>query len=78
MRRLTLVLTAIDVVLRRLSTLEPSLDVDELRTRAEACREHVQRWRKVQPTVEEGEKVMKRVLRLHVDVAQLERPATER
>jgi hypothetical protein len=78
MRRLTLVLNAIDVVLRRLSALERSPEVDELRLKAEAYRDQVQRWRKARPTVEEGERVMTRVLRLHVDVAQLERPATDK
>jgi len=74
MRRITLVLNAIDVVLRGLSALEPSAEVDALRGRVEVCSRQAERWRGAPPTVEEGERVMKRVLQLHVEVARLQGP----
>ncbi len=68
-RRFSLVSDAIDVVLRRLATLPPSPEVEELRARAEVCLEKAQVWQHSTPTPEEREALMKRVLGLHVAIA---------
>jgi len=72
-KRLALVRDAIEVVLRRLSTLPPSPEVEELRLRAEDCLQQANGWAHQAPTVEQREAVMKRALALHSAVARLER-----
>jgi hypothetical protein len=72
-RRLALVRDAIEIVVRRLSTLPPSPELEELRLRAEECLRQADGWAHRPPTVEEREAVMKRVLGLHTAVVRLER-----
>jgi hypothetical protein len=72
-RRLALVKDAIEIVVRRLSALPASPEVEELRTRAQDYLREADGWSTSPPTVEERERLMKRVLKLHVEVAKLER-----
>jgi hypothetical protein len=72
-RRLALARDAIEIVLRRLSVMAPSPEVDGLRHRAEDYLQQAQGWAHTKPTVEDRERLMKRLLALHVDVAKLER-----
>jgi len=72
MRRTKVLLQTLDVVLRRIAGLQPSLRADELRTAAEGIRAEARGWHATPPSVAEGERVMKRVLALHVEVAKLE------
>ena len=75
-RRLRVINEAIDVVLRRLSALPPSPELDALRATADACLRKTEAWPASQPAAEEKERLMKRVLKLHVEVADLERRVT--
>jgi hypothetical protein len=72
-RRLALVVDAIEVVSRRLSALPASREVEALRARATECRRETDTWRTSPPAAAERDKLMKRVLNLHVEVAKLER-----
>lgn len=72
-KRLALVRDAIEIVLRRLSTLPPSTEVEELRVRAEECLREADAWGQTAPTMEQREALMKRVLGLHTAIARLER-----
>jgi hypothetical protein len=69
---MSIVNDAIDAVVRCLSGLPPSSDVDELRGRAEECLRVLDGWKVSAPTTEERNKLLNRVLRLHVEVAKLE------
>ena len=71
--KLSVVSDAVDVVLRRLSTLPTSPEIDELRKKAEAFRIDVEGWTAAPPAAEDRDRLMKLVLKLHVDVAKLER-----
>ncbi|MGH7296425.1 MAG: hypothetical protein ACRELB_15915 [Polyangiaceae bacterium] len=64
------------MVIRRLSALPPSQEREQLRAQAEECRREAERWQQSTPAVEERERVMKRVLGLHVAVARLERASS--
>jgi hypothetical protein len=75
-RRLALIQDAIEIVLRHLSTLPSSPDVEDLRLKAESCLQQAQRWPHSKPAPEERETLMKRVLAIHVAVAKLERQTT--
>lgn len=72
-KRLALARDAIESVAQRVSTLPPTLEVEELRRRIEDCRRQVEGWTNGAPTVEEHESVMKHVLGLHTAVARLQR-----
>jgi len=72
-RRLALARDAIEIVLRRLAVLPASPEVEELRARAESYSREADGWSTSPPTVEERERLMKRVLGLHTAVAKLER-----
>jgi len=72
-RWLSLVRDAIEIVLRRLSTLPPSPEVEELRARVEQYLRETDGWSASPPTVEEWEKMTKRVVGLHTAVAKLEK-----
>jgi hypothetical protein len=72
-QRLTLVLDAIDVVLHRLSVLEPSHEVEDLRLKAGDCLHQLDGWQYSEPTTEQREALMKRVLALHTVLAKIER-----
>jgi hypothetical protein len=71
--KLSVVRDAIDVVLRRLSTLPWSHEIDELGAKAEDFLREADGWTSAPPSVEESGRLMKLVLKLHVDVAKLER-----
>ena len=72
-RRLALIQDAIEIVLRHLSTLPPSPEVERLRLKAQSCLQQAQRWPYSKPTAEDREMLMKFVLGLHVAVARFER-----
>jgi hypothetical protein len=72
-RRLALARDAIEIVLRRLGDLPPSPEVKDLRAKAEEYLCEVDGWSTSPPTAEARDKLMKRALGLHVEVARLER-----
>jgi hypothetical protein len=72
-RRRSAVKNAIDEVLRRLSALPTSPGVEAVRAKAEGYLRETDSWTASQPVALEKERLMKRVLKLHVDVAELER-----
>jgi hypothetical protein len=72
-RRRSVAKAAIENVLHRLSALPPSHEVESLRTRAEEYLEQAKAWTSTVPVAEEKERLMKRVLKLHVEVTKLER-----
>jgi hypothetical protein len=72
--RISLAQDAIDVVVRRLSALPSSLKIEELRATAEECVRVVNGWEVSPPAPKESEKLMRRVLKLHVAVGKIERP----
>jgi hypothetical protein len=74
-RALPLVLDAIDIVLRRLESLTPSPDVVALRAAALRHLREAQEWDRARPDQDEQERLMRRVLGLHVGTARLEREA---
>ena len=59
--------------MRSLSTLPTSPEVEALRVRAIQYARAVDGWTASPPTSEERDKLMKRILKLHVEVARLER-----
>jgi hypothetical protein len=75
--KLSVVRDAIDVVLRRLSALPPSPEIDELRKKAEGFRREAEGWSSAPPAAEVRERLMKLVLKIHVEVAKLEREIAE-
>jgi hypothetical protein len=75
-RQMALLRDAVEVVMRRLSVLPPSPEVEELRTRAEDCRRQVEGRKQLAPTAAQREAVMKHVLGLHVALSKLERWTT--
>ena len=60
------------VVVRRLSALPLSPEVAVLRVTAEEYLRESDGWRTLLPAVDERERLMKRALNLHVEVAKLE------
>ena len=72
-RELALVRDAVDVVLRRLAKLPAAPEVEELRFRAGDYVQLARGWQSAKPTAEQSETLMKRVLKLHVELAKLER-----
>jgi hypothetical protein len=70
--RLSHVGDAIVVVLRRLSALPLSPELELLRAKAEQYLREAESWRRSLPGVEERERLMKRALHLHVEVSRLE------
>ena len=65
---------AIDVVMRRLPpALLSSPEADAVRQLAEGYQREADAWAHVDPTPEEQEALMQRVLGLHTAVAKLER-----
>ncbi|MGO9838965.1 MAG: hypothetical protein ACLP1X_32690 [Polyangiaceae bacterium] len=71
--RLFRVMDAIEEVVRRLSALPASAEVTDLRHRIEESLREADRSRVSARSPEELERLMRRVLRLHVEVAKLER-----
>src|SRR5439155_22605887 len=72
-RRLSLVRETVEVILRRLRQLSPSTQVNDISARVDECRREAETWTRSVPN-EEREQLMKRLLRLHVEVAKLEGP----
>jgi hypothetical protein len=68
-----IVTDAIELVVRRLSTLPPSPRVETLQARAQEFLRVPESWKLTPPTAEDRDRLMKRVLKLHVEVAKLER-----
>jgi hypothetical protein len=71
--RLFRVKDAIDVVVRRLSGLPRSSEVEQLRLKIEESRREADAWNISPPMAEERDRLMRRVLKLHVEVAKVER-----
>ncbi len=71
--KLSVVRDAVEVVLRRLSTLPSSPEIDELCKTAEGFRIEVEGWTNAPPAAEDRDRLMKLVLKLHIDVAKVER-----
>ena len=76
-RRRSAVKQAIDVVVRRLSALPTSPEVEALQQQAEKYLREADAWTASHPVAQEKERLMKRVLKLHVEVAKLERQGPE-
>jgi vacuolar-type H+-ATPase subunit E/Vma4 len=74
-RRLSITRDAVEIVLRRLSSMATSPEVEDLRARAQECLQKVEGWKVAAPTAEERDRLMKRILNLHVEVASMERQA---
>jgi hypothetical protein len=72
-RRRSVAKAAIDNIMHRLAALPPSTEVDALRAQAEEYRLETDAWTSSRPAAQEKERLMKRLLKLHTDVAKLER-----
>jgi hypothetical protein len=72
-RRRSVVKASLDNILLRLSVLPARPEVDELREKAADYRRQADAWTSTEPASEEKERLMKRALKLHADVAKLER-----
>jgi hypothetical protein len=66
--KLSVVRDAMDVVVRRLAALPSSPEIEELRVKAESFRQEANGWTSVHPGAEDRERLMKHVLKLHIDV----------
>jgi hypothetical protein len=73
--RFVVVREAVGVVLRHLEVLPPSDTTEQLYAWLDDCLQEVEGWSASPPTDQKGEKLMKRVLALHVEVTRLERAA---
>jgi len=71
--RQAVVNAAIDNVVHRLAALPASNEVTNLRAKAEAYRKEARSWTASHPCSDEKERFMRRALRLHKEVAELER-----
>lgn len=67
---------AIENILHRLSALPPSPEAEALRAKAVEYMREVDAWTSTQPSAQEKERLMKRALKLHTEVAKLERLGT--
>jgi hypothetical protein len=72
-RRRSAVKDAIDDIVRRLTVLPSSPEVEVLQAEAEGYLRERDAWSDSQPVAREKEQLMKRVLELHLKVAKLER-----
>jgi len=72
-RRRSAVKDSIDDIVRRLKALPSSPEAEALRARAEEYLAEQAAWSPSRPGPQEKERLMKRVLALHLDVAKLER-----
>jgi hypothetical protein len=54
--------------------LPPSGRVEELTAEAEECVKEAKGWSRSPPAAEDRDRVSKRLLKLHAEVAKLERP----
>lgn len=71
--KLSIVRDAIDVLHRRLLALPSTPEIEELRIKAAEFHEQASSWERAPPPAEERERLMKQVLKLHVDLAKIER-----
>jgi hypothetical protein len=71
--RRSTVKASIDNILHRLAALPSCPEVDSLRAQAGEYLGAADAWTPLEPVAQEKERLMKRVLRLHVDVTKLER-----
>jgi hypothetical protein len=71
--QLSLVKDAIELVVRRLSTLPPSAEVEALREKADEYLRNADGWKVSPQTPEERDRIMKHVLNLHSEVVELSR-----
>jgi len=74
-KRTDLARGAVDAAVAALASLPDSDEKSRLLVEAESCARAIQSWPDRPPTSEEREAMMKRVLRLHVAVAALQREA---
>lgn len=74
-KRTNLALGAVDAAVAALASLPDSGEKSRLLVEAESCARAIQSWPDRQVTSEEREAMMKRLLRLHVAVASLQREA---
>jgi hypothetical protein len=72
-RRRSAVKDAIGEVQRRLSALPPCPEVEALRSEADGYMREADLWSASQTSSQERERLMRQVLKLHVEVAKLER-----
>ena len=72
-RQFAVIKNAIYIVVRRLSPLPSTPEVDELRARADEYRREVDGWSTSPPSAEEGDQFMERLFMLHIEVAKHER-----
>jgi glycerol-3-phosphate dehydrogenase len=73
--RFEVVRQAVDVLFRRLESLPQSATTEELRARVRDCMRRAGEWSASPPPDRERDALMKRVLELHVELTNLERPA---
>jgi hypothetical protein len=76
-RRSSVLKAAIGNVLHRLTALPSSPEVEALRAQAEEYLREADSWTSSHPVAQEKERLMKRALKLHVEVAKLERQRPE-
>jgi hypothetical protein len=75
--RMTVVRSAIEVVLRRLDCLPLSDEASLVRGRLQDCTAEAERWSTSPPLDRARDELMRRVLAVHVEVVTLERHALE-
>ena len=73
LRRRSVAKAAIENILLSISALPSSPEVHAVRAKAVEYMGEADAWTSAQPAAEEKERLMKRVLKLHVEVAKLER-----
>lgn len=74
-KRLRFARDAVDAVVTLLQTLPASAVKTQLLSEAEGCRAAVEAWTSLPPTLQEHEKTMKAILKLHMAAARLGRAA---
>lgn len=72
-RRSSVLRDAIAVILRSLATLPPSPEGEDLKAKAEECLAAVKGWSRFPPAPEERDRISKSVLKVHAEVAKLQR-----
>ena len=72
-RRRSVARAAIENILHRLSALPSSPEVEAIRAKAVEYLGEVDAWTPSHPSAQEKERLMRRALKLHTEVAKLER-----
>ena len=72
-RRSSVAKAAIENVVHRLAALPTSPEVEALHAKAIEYLREVEAWTSSHPVAQEKERLMKRALKLHTEVAKLER-----